>query len=71
MAINIKHPGALHRQLGIPPNDPIPMDTLEQAKAKGGTIGKRANFAINARGFKHSNPKQAVEDHMRGRRGPK
>lgn len=42
----ISHPGALHRQLGIPQGQKIPKSTLREAAQKGGTIGKRARLAL-------------------------
>jgi hypothetical protein len=48
--------GALHSQLGIPPNKPIPMSRLlmEKGHAKG-VLAKRVNFAIAARSWNHTN----------------
>ena len=42
----IKHAGGLHKQLGIPRSQKIPMKTLVAASKKGGLLGKRANLAI-------------------------
>jgi hypothetical protein len=47
----IKHSGALHRQLGIPPTQKIPLKTLQAASKKGGVLAKRANLAITLRSF--------------------
>lgn len=41
----IKHPGALHRELGIPQGKKIPQATLERAAHAGGKLGQRARFA--------------------------
>jgi hypothetical protein len=41
----IKHPGALHKQLGIPEGEKIPAAKLNAAAEKGGTLGKRARLA--------------------------
>jgi hypothetical protein len=41
----IKHPGALHRQLGVPQGQKIPASKLSAAAKKGGTIGRRARLA--------------------------
>lgn len=41
----IKHPGALHRQLGVPQGQKIPAAKLEAAAQKGGKLGQRARFA--------------------------
>lgn len=42
----IKHSGMLHKQLGIPRSQKIPMKTLHAAAKKGGMLGKRAQLAI-------------------------
>jgi hypothetical protein len=42
----IKHPGALHSQLGIPQGQKIPQSTLRAAAKEGGKLGKRANLAL-------------------------
>jgi hypothetical protein len=41
----IKHPGALHRQMGIPAGEKIPAKKLAAAAEKGGTLGRRARLA--------------------------
>jgi len=41
----IKHPGALHRQLGIKQGRKIPAKTLARAASKGGKLGRRARLA--------------------------
>ena len=45
----IKKPGALHRMLGIPVGDKIPLDILKSAAEKPGKMGQRARFALNMR----------------------
>lgn len=42
----IKHPGALHKEMGVPEGEPIPRHRLEAAASKGGELGRRARFAI-------------------------
>lgn len=49
IASAIKHPGALHKQLHVPADKKIPMDKLEAAAEKGGTLAKRANLAMTLR----------------------
>ncbi len=49
----IKHPGALHRQLGVPQGQKIPQAKLSAAASKGGTLGRRARFAEELKGFDH------------------
>ena len=41
----IKHPGALHRDLGVPQGQKIPAAKLAAAAKKPGKIGQRARFA--------------------------
>ena len=41
----IKHPGALHEQLGVPQGEPIPPKKLAAAAEKGGKLGARARLA--------------------------
>lgn len=45
----IKHPGALHREMGIPQGKKIPYDKLAKAAHEGGKIGQRARFAMTLR----------------------
>jgi hypothetical protein len=42
----IKHPGALHRELGVPADKDIPAAKLKKAAKAGGKEGKRARFAM-------------------------
>jgi hypothetical protein len=41
----IKHPGALHKQLGVPAGKKIPAGKLAAAASKGGKLGQRARLA--------------------------
>lgn len=41
----IKHPGALHRELGIEEGKKIPSKKLAAAAKKGGKLGRRARLA--------------------------
>jgi hypothetical protein len=41
----IKHPGALHKELGVPKGKKIPEKKLEAAAKKPGKEGKRARLA--------------------------
>ncbi len=41
--------GALHRQLGIPEGQTIPLRVLKTASKKGGKLGRRARLALNLR----------------------
>ena len=42
----IKHPGALHRQMGVAAGKNIPAKKLAAAAKKGGKLGLRARLAI-------------------------
>jgi len=44
--------GALHKQMGVPQGQKIPVSKLKVAAAKGGTLGKRASLALTFRGMK-------------------
>lgn len=48
----IKHPGALHKQLGVPEGKNIPAGKLAKAAEAGGTLGKRARLAETLKGMK-------------------
>jgi hypothetical protein len=41
----IKHPGALHRELGVPMGKKIPEGKIRSAAKAGGKLGQRARFA--------------------------
>ena len=41
----IKHPGALHKKLGVPKGEKIPAKKLEKAAKSGGTLGREARLA--------------------------
>ena len=41
----IKHPGALHKELGVPMGKKIPNEKLTKAAHAGGKLGKRARLA--------------------------
>jgi hypothetical protein len=47
----IKHPGALHKSLGVPADKKIPAKKLEAAAKKPGKTGQRARLAKTLRGF--------------------
>ena len=56
MAIKIKpsHKGLLHKDLGVPEGKPIPASKLASAKnSPNPAVRKRANFAANAKKWKH------------------
>ena len=47
----IKHPGALHKELGVPAGKKIPAKSLQKAEHAGGKLGKRARLAETLKGF--------------------
>ena len=51
----IKHPGALHRQLGVPQGEKIPAGKLSAAASKSGTLGRRARLAQTLKGLHGGN----------------
>ena len=51
-AINPKHKGWLHKELGVPVGKKIPASKLKAAEKKKGVVGKRARLAATLRKFK-------------------
>ena len=47
----IKHKGSLHKDLGIPKDEKIPMAKLLWASKQPGKLGQRARLAITLRGM--------------------
>ena len=47
----IKHPGALHRALGVAKGQKIPAAKLASAAKKGGKVGAEARLAKTLRSF--------------------
>jgi hypothetical protein len=47
--------GALHRQLGIPEGETIPISLLRDAAHETGLLGQRARFALNVRKIRRKN----------------
>lgn len=47
----IKHPGGLHRSLGIPQGKPIPAKKLNAAAKKSGKVGRQARLAKTLKGL--------------------
>jgi hypothetical protein len=48
----IKHPGALHKELGVPKGKKIPASKLKKAEhSKNPTTAKRAHLAETLKGF--------------------
>lgn len=48
----IKHPGALHEELGVKKGEKIPASKLAAAAKKPGAVGKRARLAETLKGLK-------------------
>jgi len=54
----IKHPGALHKELGVPQGEKIPAKKLEKAAHSSGKLGKRARLAETLKGMhRHGGPR--------------
>jgi hypothetical protein len=54
----VKHPGALHKQLGVPEGKKIPASKLAAAAKKGGKLGKRARLAQTLKSLpRHHGPR--------------
>lgn len=49
----IKHPGALHKEMGVPAGKAIPAGELETAAKKGGKEGRRARLAMTLKRMHH------------------
>ena len=47
----VKHKGALHKQMGIPPGKKIPANKLAKAAKAGGKLGARARLAQTLKKF--------------------
>lgn len=58
----IKHPGALHRQLGIKQGEKIPAKKLAAAAKKGGKLGRRARLAETLKGLHHKKHKRMSKE---------
>lgn len=48
----IKHPGALHKELGVPEGKKIPAKKLAKAAKAKGKLGQRARLAETLKGMK-------------------
>lgn len=64
--LNPKNKGLLHKTLGIPVGEKIPVAKLQEAaRSSDETVRKRAQFALNARKFNHADPHTASKDAFR------
>jgi hypothetical protein len=63
----VKHPGALHKMLGVKQGNTIPAGKLHSAAQKGGKLGQRARFAENMKKIarKHSAGHEALKRAMK------
>jgi hypothetical protein len=57
----IKHPGALHKQLGVPEGKKIPVKKLAKAAKAGGKLGQRARLAETLKKMPHHRKKKVHE----------
>lgn len=60
----IRHPGALHKELGVPEGKKIPAGKLAKAAHAGGKLGQRARLAETLEGMHHKSVGHA-EKHLR------
>ena len=60
----IKHPGALHKQLGVPTDKKIPAGKLAKAAKAPGKLGERARLAEKLKGFKKAKGGKCPDDKM-------
>lgn len=51
LRVQARRKGALHRQLGVPLGQKIPLSKLRWAATQPGKLGRRARFALNVRGL--------------------
>lgn len=49
----IEHPGALHKELGVPMGKKIPEGKIKKAEHAGGKLGRRARLAETLKSFHH------------------
>jgi len=56
--------GALHRQLGVPEDEKIPVSMMEEAAKAGGKLGQRARFAMTMRHITADNSKIPPAHHF-------
>lgn len=61
----IKHPGALHKQLGVKAGKKIPAKKLAAAAKKGGKLGQRARLAETLKGMHHGKRHPGTAPHAR------
>lgn len=54
----IKHPGALHKEMGVPSGKKIPAKKLAAAAKKGGKLGQRARLAETLKHMHHEGRKK-------------
>ncbi len=53
----IKHPGALHKEMGVPEGKKIPEKKLAKAAKSGGKLGQRARLAETLKKMPHGKKK--------------
>lgn len=64
----IKHPGALHRELGVPEGHKIPKSKISKAAKSGGKLGERARLAETLSHMHHAKKHLARHhDHSTGK----
>ncbi len=64
----VKHPGSLHKEMGIPQGEKIPAKKLNAAAAKGGKEGERARLAKTLKGLPHKASGGSLDGKLQGMR---
>jgi hypothetical protein len=67
----IKHPGALHKEMGIPEGEKIPAGKLAKAAQAGGKLGQRARLAETLEHMHHGGKAGGRSHEDNRERGPK
>ena len=49
----IKRPGQLHRDLGVPEGEKIPVSKIREAAKRDDKVGQRARLALSLRKMRH------------------
>ena len=64
-ALRNRKKGALHRQLGIPERQRIPLRVLERAATAPGKLGRRARLALTLRRLRRKRRRSPARRHSR------
>lgn len=59
------HHGALHKEMGIPEDHPIPVSSLHEWASKPGKAGARARLALAFHGMEHHHKEHKSTDDLK------